>query len=349
MDCESSFWSKIRMLSNDHFILNGTIELTNQCNARCPYCYIADHTNTNELSTQQILYIIDKLDDSGVLFVNITGGDPFLRGDICEVLEYLFSRSFFFTTIFTNGTNITRAHINLLSKHRKKIKNIRMTAFSHYSDVHDSYMNIDGSLQKIIKTGESLLAEGIRPIIVIPLMDFNLDYIKKTIAYFKEKGFKVGVNTTKVITNANNPEHLKSMISEDFYQRFLRGFNDEELLHARREIVPNERNSLCQGLKNSVMFDSTGNLHPCTSFREFIIGSIFQDHSISEILNLNSEYIELRSMTKKSLFCSSCDKSMYCLPCLARKHSYDKNIDGPFEQSCNLTNALLSICNERGL
>lgn len=349
MNCESSFWSKIRMLSNDYFITNGAIELTHQCNARCPYCYIQNHTSTNELSTQQILYIIDKLDESGILFVNITGGDPFLRDDICDILEYLFSRNFFFSSIFTNGTNINESHIKLLSKHSKKIKNVRMTVFSHHSDVHDSYMNIDGSLQKIIKTGESLLSEGIKPTMVIPLMDFNLDHMRTTIAYFKEKGFKVGVNTTKVITNANNPEHLKSMISEDFYLRFLRSFNDEELIHARREITPNERHSLCQGLKNSVMIDSNGDLHPCTSFREFIIGSIFQDLSITEILNLSSEYNELRSMTKKSLFCSSCDKSMYCLPCLARKHSYDKNFDGPFEQSCNLTNALISICNERGL
>jgi radical SAM protein with 4Fe4S-binding SPASM domain len=349
MISQSQFWSKVRKLSDQYSITNAAIELTNRCNAQCSYCYIPDHTNANDLTTQQIHYIIDKLDSSGILFINLTGGDPFLRTDINEILDHHFSCNFFLSTIFTNGTNINQEHIKLLSRNRNKIKHVRMTVFSHFPEAHDSYMKINGSLTKIINTGKLLLDEGIRTSIAIPVMDFNVDYLNTTIAYFRERGFIIGLNTSKLITKTNNPENLKKMISEDFYLKFFRTLNDGELLRARHEINPDVTHSLCRGLRDSIMIDTKGDLHPCTNFREFTIGSIFQDCSISEILELNPDYKKLRTISKKSLVCNTCEYSKYCLPCLANKHLIDKNFDGPFHQSCNYTNALIRTCEERGI
>ena len=67
----------------------------------CTTCY-----DSPELSTEEIKSIIDQTAAWGVEVFNPLGGEPFMRGDIEDVLAYAVRRGFY-VTVTTNGTLIT--------------------------------------------------------------------------------------------------------------------------------------------------------------------------------------------------------------------------------------------------
>ncbi len=60
------------------------IILTYRCNARCNMCDVWQHPTKS--SEEITVKDIEKL-PSGLRFINITGGEPFIRKDICEIVE----------------------------------------------------------------------------------------------------------------------------------------------------------------------------------------------------------------------------------------------------------------------
>jgi len=73
------------------------------CNLRCWYCSVASHPKARrrEISGTRFRYLIDEAVAEGFTEVYVTGGDPFLREDIVELLEYATERVA--TVALTNG------------------------------------------------------------------------------------------------------------------------------------------------------------------------------------------------------------------------------------------------------
>lgn len=64
--------------------------VTSRCNLNCVGCY-SDEENRNcknDLTTEQCLRIIDNLKQSNVTNIIISGGEPFLRNDLVDILKY---------------------------------------------------------------------------------------------------------------------------------------------------------------------------------------------------------------------------------------------------------------------
>ncbi|MFX1493819.1 MAG: radical SAM protein [Promethearchaeota archaeon] len=67
------------------------IEVTLRCNANCPFCSIPSLPKpliSNEMNTNQIKYIIDQIVKLGVNIISFTGGEPTLRNDLPELINY---------------------------------------------------------------------------------------------------------------------------------------------------------------------------------------------------------------------------------------------------------------------
>ncbi len=68
-------------------IRTAQLELTERCNYLCSYCYNPPHTSS-ELDLTDWQKIIRKLRDYGVERIILTGGEPLLRPDLVEGLEW---------------------------------------------------------------------------------------------------------------------------------------------------------------------------------------------------------------------------------------------------------------------
>ena len=81
--------------------------LTNRCNKKCIYCNLPN-IYSKELTTKQIFSIIDELAELGTQRIGFTGGEPLLRNDIKEILDYSHNKGLF-TGMVTNGSLVTRS------------------------------------------------------------------------------------------------------------------------------------------------------------------------------------------------------------------------------------------------
>ena len=83
------------------------LELTYNCNLRCPHCYIQKDLNKREKfrDKKEILNLIDEMEKQGVVELNITGGEATLHPDFLEIIRYATSKNML-VTLLTNGQNL---------------------------------------------------------------------------------------------------------------------------------------------------------------------------------------------------------------------------------------------------
>ncbi|MFH1101872.1 MAG: radical SAM protein [Methanobacteriota archaeon] len=90
------------------------LEVTHACNVRCIHCYTnAGDRLSHELSTKQFFDIIDQLAGLGVLFINVTGGEPLMRRDVFEIMEHVVDNHLFLN-VFTNGVLLDKERVERL-------------------------------------------------------------------------------------------------------------------------------------------------------------------------------------------------------------------------------------------
>ena len=92
----------------DTSINTAYLHITNRCNMHCIGCYSLndDRNKSHDLSLTQIKIIIDRLRKTGVSKLNISGGEPFLRHDLPQIVYYAKDIGIENIYIGTNGTCI---------------------------------------------------------------------------------------------------------------------------------------------------------------------------------------------------------------------------------------------------
>ncbi len=80
-----------------------TVNLTLRCNLHCVMCTTC--YDSPEMSTREVLDLIDQAADWGVGVFNPLGGEPFIRADLEQILAHAARRDMH-TTLTTNGTLI---------------------------------------------------------------------------------------------------------------------------------------------------------------------------------------------------------------------------------------------------
>lgn len=91
--------------------------VTKYCNLNCFYCYARDILNVKDVrepSIEDLKNIIDQIYDAGCRWINILGGEPLIRNDIEEFIDYAYRKGIFME-ITTNGFFVKK-RINALKK-----------------------------------------------------------------------------------------------------------------------------------------------------------------------------------------------------------------------------------------
>jgi len=108
------------------------IDVTNRCNLRCEYCFFFEEETDRkavakeepkELTLSEIKTVIDDAVYHGCGLVTLSGGEPFLRKDIFEIIEH----GPVLKTILTNGTLLSDPKIFEFLKKTKKIFEVRVS------------------------------------------------------------------------------------------------------------------------------------------------------------------------------------------------------------------------------
>ena len=123
--------------------LSGTFELTSRCTLDCKMCYIHKKQQDAEIlekekPTKWWLDLAKKAQESGMLLLLLTGGEPMLREDFDEI--YLTCKKMgLLVTINTNATLIDEKKIQLFKENPPQRVNITL-----YGTSRETYGNLCG-------------------------------------------------------------------------------------------------------------------------------------------------------------------------------------------------------------
>ncbi|MHA1819801.1 MAG: radical SAM protein [Promethearchaeota archaeon] len=156
--------------------LNAQIELTLKCNAKCSFCEIwrdeyQRSLKGREMTTEQVKKIIDDLNDMKITVLSLTGGEPTLRRDLKEIIDYSASKGII-TSVATNGSNLIK-----LAKKGVFNKLSYMMISLDYPDAerHDKNRGIPGLYNKIMKGIKIVRKLGVKVIISMVVTKDNID------------------------------------------------------------------------------------------------------------------------------------------------------------------------------
>ena len=109
---------KLRMmLSKMAFPVTANLAITHKCQCQCIHCSADPFIDPSreELTVEEIKTVIDGSLDLGASLIILVGGEPLLREDLFELIEYV-DKSKAIAMIFTNGLLLTDENVKKLAK-----------------------------------------------------------------------------------------------------------------------------------------------------------------------------------------------------------------------------------------
>ena len=169
-------------------------EITPTCNLRCQFCYVAlDPYQGPYLTTAQICAVLDRLEQAGVLWLTLTGGEIFSRRDFAQIYRYAKSRGFL-VTLFTNGTMMNERLAALFRE--LPPFSVEVSIYGHTASVYEETTQIPGSFGRF-ERGITLLKETGAPVVLkTPISTFTQAYLADLAAYAEARDFKFKVDLT---------------------------------------------------------------------------------------------------------------------------------------------------------
>jgi len=139
-------------LGLSHYPSYCTFIYTWKCNLRCGMCDIWKRpTDNNELNVDQITEMFYKL--RFLKFIRITGGEPFLRNDIIEVIESIVNTVNPAILHLTTNGYFTDRTLDLLDRVAGKYLHLKVS-IDGPEVIHDTIRGVKGSYKKAIETLE---------------------------------------------------------------------------------------------------------------------------------------------------------------------------------------------------
>ena len=101
-------------------------EITHNCNYGCSYCIFSCDKKkvVGELTTKECFHVIDELVNNGFKHLKITGGEPFIRKDLVEILEYASKK--LIVDVSTNASLINEEIVKKLNKINLKMIHVSL-------------------------------------------------------------------------------------------------------------------------------------------------------------------------------------------------------------------------------
>ncbi len=257
------------------------------CNLQCLHCYAAgqQHSSEEELSTEDWKKIIDKLRVIGVPQITFTGGEPTMREDLPELIEY---GKWFITRLNTNGVKLTKEYCEKLKA--SALDSLQITLYSGDKEIHNRLVGSDG-YDKTTDAIRNALELNISVSVNTPLCTLNKDYVS-TLKFLHELGVTY-VTCSGLITtgNAAKEESAELQLSKDEISKVLRDAvsycaeNEMEISFTSPGWVDDElcvelgiNTPCCGACLSNMAVTPGGNVVPCQSWLNGeALGSILHD------------------------------------------------------------------------
>ena len=151
---------------------NLNLYLTNRCNLRCKHCYMfAGKAVEDELTTKEIIKLLNDFNDYGGKNIVLTGGEITERKDLKEIIQFI-NKLGLVCTLLSNGTNWSDELISFVSD---KISEVQIS-IDGYDEDSNARVRGMGQFQLALDTVNRFYNKGVRVTVAItPIYPIDRD------------------------------------------------------------------------------------------------------------------------------------------------------------------------------
>ena len=257
------------------------IQLTNECNLSCKYCFAESGANhENFLSLDELKKIVDDTNKiSNNLAFILSGGEPFLYPHTVEFMEYINSLGKQIH-LLTNGILITAERAKKIAKLCSFIK----ISIDGSTEEINSITRGKGSLEGAMRGYKLLISEGANVSISMTVTKKNIFDIPNMVKKFGNRlalqpFFKAGRGIKNADLQITGREYYEALANVD-------GLKPMGRLGKRLEGIRGRGVTKCAMADGEIAISNNGDVFPCQMLMddEFKGGNIRQD-TIEEIIN----------------------------------------------------------------
>lgn len=279
-------------------------EITEKCNFSCYYCYAEPLRGQEDLKLEDIKKIIDKLDEMGIVFLELTGGEVLSRNDFLDILKYINTKKFI-VSIFTNASQLNDEIIKEIKN--GNINHIRTSLLAPNEEMCDELTGIKGSFKSIINGINLLKESNIKFSINSPLTNPNIGMLNEYRELEEELNIKIDTSINLCATFDGYEKVKKYSLDRSNIGQLQNFF--PSLVGCKDLYI----NNICSALKSKFAIDCSGNVLPCMKYRKKIGNLLFDD--IIDIWNSNLALSTYKEIYEISDDCQNCDIKRYCKYC----------------------------------
>lgn len=348
--------------------VNGTFELTVRCNLHCKMCLFRhdDSENEeilqNELSAAQWIDMARQAAEAGTLTLLITGGEPMLRPDFCEIWEGIYKQGFLIT-LYTNATLITDQIIETLRKFPPH--KIGVTIYGARPETYERVCGSANAFQKALA--------GMHKLQKLPSkMDFRTTIIKDNLSdlddmcelIHKEFGSHHKLIQTRIVTQSVrgacadvnqcrlDPEEnvrlsfhrglkiIKDFVGDSYDEKNL---VFEQIDHSTDSTIkPRLTLFGCNAGMSDYTISWDGQLLGCQMMGNFAENAIKKG-----FLRAWKDFPKQVKLPPVNQKCLSCDSKDICNTCCASRYAETGDLGGCPEYVCRDTKVITELLNRR--
>lgn len=296
-------------------------EVTDKCNNKCFFCYNDKaHTNGAELSLQEIKNILDAMHKAGVFSININGGEPLMRHDIFEIMEYAKYLGF----MLHMNTNATLVDDYAAKRIARCMNSICTSILRSNRDEHDKDTGRIGAYDDALRGIKTLVANGVNVEVNVCTHKYNYKDIPNIAKLAAESGCHALCSTRYILNHKDNAGFLMDAASTielvDMLYKSKHEYSGLQSITLPGPVpfceLPSEYyhklhdlNIPCQFGYGLCRISATGKVTPCT-ISDDIIGDL-RKNSFEEIWD-SEKWSQYRKLSHLPENCKSCDELRKC-------------------------------------
>ena len=325
--------------------LSGTFELSPCCNLNCRMCYVRkSHKEVQEYggekTVEQWLELAKECRENGMLFLLITGGEPFLYKDFRKLYTELKGMGFMIT-INTNGTLIDEETVEWLKKDPPS--RLQITLYGGSNETYERLCRDKNGFDKTTKAIRMLTDAGISVKMNASMTQYNIDDLENIYEFAKEVNVYVQATSymfppirknkdsigigdrftpKEAATNLVKIEKLR-LSKEEFDAKLVAMKNGvkkinvefeecDEIMEGSSSVNEEGEKMKCRAGRSSFWINWKGEMTPC-GIMDWPVAYPFKDGLVKAWNEIIDETDKIR-LPKK---CASCKNKNVCSVCAA--------------------------------
>ena len=250
------------------------LNVTNRCNLKCNFCYNQGNT-APDMTRLEYIKIIDRLATSGAVKVTLVGGEPFLREDLCFLVQYA-KKHIRYVFLTTNG-------LVPITEDSQIIAVLDGISFS----LNDAFTL--GTWQEItanIKRARRMKATVSLSCVLTPA---NCQKLEKILTFTKTH--TIGAYFTPAINPAQPMYHKVQKELQRIIQAKKEGYPVIDSFIYLQGLSKKNLKKTCSAGRLFFVVNTNGDLYPCFNFigqSRFVMGNLLQPRFTFDTINFET-------------------------------------------------------------